>query len=61
MITRPAELYTLNNHYVFCNKPLVCLLFKPDCPKLISLQSLDSNILPIFPLEASLSLKGYSV
>jgi hypothetical protein len=61
MITRPAELYTLNNHYVFCNKPPACVLFKPDRPKLISLESLDCNILPIFPLEASISLKGYSV
>lgn len=61
IITGPAEFYTLNNHYIFCNKPLVYLLFKPDRPKLISLQSLDSNILPIFPLEAFLSLEDYSI
>lgn len=60
-ITRPPEFYTLNNHYIFCNKPPVYLLFKPDRPKLISLQSLDSNILPIFPLEAFLSLEDYSI
>lgn len=47
--------------YTFCTKPPACLLFKPSRSKSISLPSLSENVLPIFPLEASITVKGFSV
>lgn len=44
-----------------CTKPPACILFKPDRPKPTAFQDLEPSVLPIFPLERSITLKGYSV
>jgi hypothetical protein len=59
--TQVADFHELDELYTFCTKPPPCLLFKPNRSKSISLQSLNQNVLPIFPLEASITVKGYSV
>jgi hypothetical protein len=44
-----------------CTKPPACVLFKPYKPKTATFTSLDPGILPVFPLEKSITVKGYSV
>ncbi|KAJ5370019.1 uncharacterized protein N7496_006111 [Penicillium cataractarum] len=56
-----ANFHDLDELYIFCTKPPACLLFKPNRSKSISLHSLSENVLPIFPLEASITVKGFSV
>ncbi|KAJ5367173.1 hypothetical protein N7541_001114 [Penicillium brevicompactum] len=56
-----AEFLKLDDLYIFCTKPPVCLLFKPARTQSNLFQSLDSGVLPIFPLEMSITIKGYSV
>ncbi|KAJ5198759.1 uncharacterized protein N7498_007876 [Penicillium cinerascens] len=56
-----ADFHELDELYTFCTKPPACLLFKPSRSKSISLPSLSENVLPIFPLEASITVKGFSV
>ncbi|KAJ5318263.1 hypothetical protein N7476_004683 [Penicillium atrosanguineum] len=56
-----ADFHELDELYIFCTKPPACLLFKPNRSKSVSIQSLDENVIPIFPLEASIIVKGYSV
>lgn len=51
----------LDDVYILCTRPPACLLFEPNRAKSIPLQSLQDNVLPIFPLEASITVKGFSV
>lgn len=44
-----------------CTKPPLCILFKPDRPKPSGFQDLEPSVIPVFPLERSITLKGYSV
>jgi hypothetical protein len=44
-----------------CTKPPACILFKPDRQKPAEFQDLESSVIPVFPLERSITLKGYSV
>ena len=44
-----------------CTRPPACVLFKPNRPKPSAFQDLDPTVLPIFPLERSIKLKGYSI
>lgn len=57
----PADFHELDNLYIFCTKPPACLLFKPSRSKSVPFASLDEDILPIFPFETSMTVKGYSV
>jgi hypothetical protein len=59
--TRLAGFHELDDLYIFCTKPPACLLFKPNRSKSVPFGSLDEDILPIFPFEASITVKGYSV
>jgi hypothetical protein len=56
-----AEFHELDDLQILCTKPPACLLFKPNRPKAIQFHSLSRDILPIFPLETSVTIKGYSV
>jgi hypothetical protein len=59
--SRLASFHELDELYTFYIKPLACLLFKPSRSKSISLYSLSENALSIFPLEASITIKGFLV
>jgi hypothetical protein len=56
-----AKFHKLDDLQILCTKPPACLLFKPNRPKAIQFHSLSQDILPIFPLETSVTIKGYSV
>jgi hypothetical protein len=56
-----AEFHELDDLQILCTKPPACLLFKPNQPKAIQFYSLSWDILPIFPLKTSVTIKGYSV
>ncbi|CEO59597.1 hypothetical protein PMG11_04269 [Penicillium brasilianum] len=56
-----ASFHELDDLYIFCTKPPACLLFKPNRPRSVSIHPLDRNVFPIFPLETSITVKGYSV
>lgn len=56
-----ADFHELGDLFVFCTKLPACLLFKPNRPKSFSFPALDQDILPVFPLETSITIKGYSV
>ena len=47
--------------YILCTKPPACVLIKPHKPKLSKFEDLDDTIMPVFPLEKSITLKGYSI
>lgn len=55
------EFYPIDDLYILCIKPLACILFKPYKPKTATFTSLNPGILPVFPLEKSITIKGYSV
>lgn len=61
IMTPAANFHALDDLYIFCTKPPACILFNPNRPKSLPLQSLDPGVLPIFPVEASITVKGYSV
>lgn len=56
-----AEFFEIDDLYIMCTKPPVCVLFKQDKSKAADFQDLETSIVPIFPLERSITLKGYSV
>jgi hypothetical protein len=46
---------------VFCTRPPASILFKPDRPLATNFDQLPNAIMPIFPIERSISVKGLSV
>ncbi|OKO94694.1 ATP-dependent DNA helicase pfh1 [Penicillium subrubescens] len=61
VVDQTAEFFQIDDLYIMCTKPPACILFKPDRPKPTAFQDLEPSILPVFPLERSITLKGYSV
>jgi hypothetical protein len=57
----PADFFEIDDTYVMCTKPPACVLFKPDTCRASTFEGLDPAITPIFPLEKSISWKGYSI
>src|SRR5436190_14955283 len=47
--------------YILCTKPPLCVLFKPHKSKSTKFEDLDDTIMPVFLLEKSITLKGYSI
>jgi hypothetical protein len=44
-----------------CTKPPACVLFKSAKHTRTEIQNLDPSVLPIFPLERSITVKGFSI
>jgi hypothetical protein len=44
-----------------CTKPPACVLFQQEKPRSTIFQDLDPSVVPIFPIERSITLKGFSV
>jgi hypothetical protein len=44
-----------------CTKPPSCVIFKPNRSKATGFQDLEPSAMPVFPLERSITIKGYSV
>ena len=56
-----AQFFEINDLYIMCTKPPACVLFKHDKSKVSTFDDLDPSVMPVFPLERSITLKGYSV
>lgn len=46
---------------VFCSKPPACVMFRPDNPKHPGFEGLDHDVFPIFPVERSIQVDGFSI
>jgi hypothetical protein len=44
-----------------CTKLPACILLKPDKARATGFEDLEPSVMPVFPLERSITLKGYSV
>ncbi|KAF5854982.1 hypothetical protein ETB97_010417, partial [Aspergillus alliaceus] len=56
-----AQFFEIDDLYTLCTKPPACILFKPDRLRPTVFQDLQPSVIPVFPLERSVTLKGYSV
>src|SRR5438034_8813786 len=56
-----AEFFEMDDLYVLCTKPPACVLFQQDNAKGFTFEGLDAKVIPVFPLEGSITIKGYSV
>lgn len=51
----------MDDLYILCTKPPACVLFQRENLGHVQFEGLDANIIPVFPLERSITVKGYSV
>ena len=51
----------MDNLYTLSTKPPACVLIKQHRLKPCEFEDLESTAMPVFPLEKSITLKGYSV
>jgi hypothetical protein len=56
-----AEFFEMDDLYVLCTKPPACVLFQRDNLEHSKFEGLDAKIIPVFPLERSITVKGHSV
>jgi hypothetical protein len=47
--------------YILCTKPPACVLFQRERSKNSKFEGLEAKVIPVFPLERSIAIKGYSV
>jgi len=47
--------------HVMCTKPPRCVLFRPLRPRASSFEALEDGIVPIFPIERSITIKNNSI
>jgi hypothetical protein len=51
----------MDDLYILCTKPPACVLFQRDSSEHAKFDDLDAKIIPVFPLERSITIKGHSV
>jgi hypothetical protein len=51
----------MNNLYILYTKPPACVLFYQDNIKYPAFTDLETDVVPVFPIEGSITVKGYSV
>lgn len=56
-----AEFFEADDVYILCTKPPACVLFQRDNLEHSKFEDLDSKVVPVFPLERSITVKGQSV
>ena len=56
-----AEFFEMDDLYILCTKPPACVLFRRDSSAHTKFEDLDDKIIPVFPLERSITVKGHSV
>ena len=56
-----AEFFELDNLYILYMKPLTCILLQQDNLEHFKFEGLNAKIVPVFPLERSITVKGYLV
>lgn len=60
-LTISAEFYEIDDLYILCTKPPACVLFKQNKSSAPAFEGLEPAIIPVFPLERSITVKCYSV
>jgi hypothetical protein len=56
-----AEFFEMDDLYILCTKSPACVLFQRDNSAHSKFDDLDAKIIPVFPLERSITIKGHSV
>jgi hypothetical protein len=56
-----AEFFALDDIHILCAKPPRCVLFKRVSEHKTSFEHLDEGIIPVFPIERSLTINSYSI
>ncbi|KAH7028450.1 hypothetical protein B0J12DRAFT_584062 [Macrophomina phaseolina] len=56
-----AEFFEIDDLYVICTKPPTCVLFRQDKSKASGFEDLEPSVMPVFPSERSITVKGFSV
>jgi hypothetical protein len=51
----------MDNLYILCTKPPACVLFRRVNSKHSKFEDLNEKVIPVFPLERSITVKGHSV
>jgi hypothetical protein len=51
----------MDDLYILCTKPPACVLFQRDHSEHPKFDDLDAKIIPVFPLERPITIKGHSV
>ena len=51
----------MDDLYILCTKPPACVLFRRENSKHSKFEDLEAKVIPVFPLERSITIKGYSV
>jgi hypothetical protein len=51
----------MDDLYILYTKPPACVLFQRDNLEHSKFKGLDAKIVPVFPLERSITVKGHSV
>jgi hypothetical protein len=51
----------MDDLYILCTKPPACVLFRRENSKHSKFEDLEPKVIPVFPLERSITIKGYSV
>jgi hypothetical protein len=51
----------MDDLHILCTKPPICVLFQQENSKRCAFEDLDTNVVPVFPLERSITIKEYSV
>lgn len=51
----------MDDLYILCTKPPACVLFQRDNSEHSKFDGLDAKIIPVFPSERSITVKGHSV
>jgi hypothetical protein len=56
-----AEFFKIDDLHILCTKPPACVLFRQDNSKHLAFKDLEAKVVPVFPIERSITVKGYSV
>ena len=58
---RIAQFFLIDELHVLCMKPPRCVLFHPFQPRPSSFHGLEDGIVPVFPIQRSITIKNYSL
>jgi hypothetical protein len=51
----------MDDLYILCTKPPACVLFQQEKSNSVAFEGLEATVAPVFPVERSISIKGFSV
>ena len=57
----PAEFFEMDDPYILCTRPPACVLFHRYNAAPSMFPDLEPSVIPVLPLERSITIKGHSV